>query len=122
MSSVAGGEDDDAEDDIKKKEASTWTKTVREYAEATSIHGIAYIFESGRLSFERLLWLVLVLVLGYLGFVLSKPLLDNFRDNPVLTTVHTSGHPIEKVEFPSITICGQGMVNQVVGECKTIYH
>ena len=92
------------------------TKTVHEYAEATSIHGIAYIFESGRLSFERLLWLILVLVFGFMAFVISMPLLNNFLDNPVLTTVHTSGYPIEKVQFPSITICGQGSVNEVVGE------
>ena len=92
------------------------TKTVHEYAEATSIHGIAYIFESGRLSFERLLWLILVLVFGFMAFIISMPLLNNFLDNPVLTTVHTSGYPIEKVQFPSITICGQGSVNEVVGE------
>ena len=103
-------------DDNNTKPCPVVTKTVHEYAEATSIHGIAYIFESGRLSFERLLWLILVLVFGFMAFVISMPLLNNFLDNPVLTTVHTSGYPIEKVQFPSITICGQGSVNEVVGE------
>ena len=119
-SSISTDEEEEAgagdSDDNNTKTCPVVTKTVHEYAEATSIHGIAYIFESGRLSFERLLWLILVLVFGFMAFIISMPLLNNFLDNPVLTTVHTSGYPIENVQFPSITICGQGSVNEVVGE------
>ena len=119
-SSISTDEEEEAgagdSDDNNTKNCPVVTKTVHEYAEATSIHGIAYIFESGRLSFERLLWLILVLVFGFMAFIISMPLLNNFLDNPVLTTVHTSGYPIENVQFPSITICGQGSVNEVVGE------
>ena len=31
----------------------------------------------------------------------------DWKKNPVLTTIGTTGHPIEKVEFPAITICAQ---------------
>ena len=45
------------------KQKSHWMvfkNTVNEYASSSSAHGIAYIFESGRLPLERLLWKVVV--------------------------------------------------------------
>ena len=45
------------------KQKSHWMvfkDTVQEYASSSSAHGIAYIFESGRLPLERLLWQVVV--------------------------------------------------------------
>ena len=45
------------------KQKSHWRvfkDTVNEYASSSSAHGIAYIFESGRLPLERLLWKVVV--------------------------------------------------------------
>ena len=45
------------------KQKSHWMvfkSTVNEYASSSSAHGIAYIFESGRLPLERLLWKVVV--------------------------------------------------------------
>ena len=38
----------------------TFNKTVREYASASSAHGITYIFEPDRLGLERLLWIFVV--------------------------------------------------------------
>jgi len=31
-----------------------------------------------------------------------------WQDNPVLTTVQTSAYPVSNIEFPAVTICGQG--------------
>ena len=45
------------------KQKSHWMvfkDTVKEYASSSSAHGIAYIFESGRLPLERLLWEIVV--------------------------------------------------------------
>ena len=33
-----------------------------------------------------------------------------WRDDPVMTSVKTTGHQIDKLEFPAITICGLGMI------------
>ena len=57
--------------------------------------------------FERLLW-ICVVSLGF-GFAvaLSISAYIDWKKNPVLTTIGTTGHPIEKVEFPAITICAQ---------------
>ena len=83
------------------------TRTVKDYSESTTIHGISYIFESGITALERLLW-ICVVCFGT-GFAISLAIVAyiNWKDNPVLTTIGTTGHPIEKVEFPAITICAQ---------------
>ena len=38
----------------------------------------------------------------------------SWQDSPVLTTVGTTAHPIYKIDFPAITICSQGLVQQVI--------
>ena len=94
----------------------TAVRTVRQYAGATTIHGIPYILEEGRLACERVLWVLLVL--GSLIFALwfSANIYRTWEDDPVLTSVSTTGFPIQKMEYPSITICAQGAVNEVVGK------
>ena len=82
-------------------------RTAKEYSESTTIHGIGYIFENGLFVFERIVW-ILVVILGLVAAIyLSVTAYLNWKANPVLTTVATTGFPIEKVEFPAITICAQ---------------
>ena len=118
-SSSASAEDDESDSDDNKNSLAV---TAKQYAAATSIHGITYIFEGGRLFLERILWVVLVVLASILAWRLSEPLFENFSQNPVLTTVSTSGYPIENVEFPAITICAQGAVNEIVGENHTLLY
>ena len=44
----------------------------------------------------------------------SYTIYDEWQHNPVLTTIGTTGLPIEKVKFPSITICGQGSSKDIL--------
>jgi hypothetical protein len=37
-----------------------------------------------------------------------------WQANPVLTTVNTTAHPVKLIEFPAVTICGQGMSDDVI--------
>ena len=82
-------------------------KTVQEYSESSTIHGIGYIFQHGIAAIERVLW-IFVVGIG-VGFAIALSILAyiNWKENPVLTSVATTGYPIEKVEFPAITICAQ---------------
>ena len=111
-------------------------KTVDEYAAGTTVHGITYIFHRDRPLIERynlllpastkifpiskvisarLMWVVVVGLAVFFALDLSISAYGNWRSNPVLTTVWTTGHPIEKIPFPSITICAQGSVNEIIG-------
>ena len=39
---------------------------------------------------------------------------ETWQDNPVLTSLHTTGLPISEIDFPAITICGQGSIYEVL--------
>ena len=42
-----------------------------------------------------------------------KQVYQDWQDNPVLTTINTTTKPIRDIDFPAITICGQGTIDQV---------
>ena len=37
-----------------------------------------------------------------------------YKENPVLTSLATTSYPVENISFPAITICGQGLIKEVV--------
>ena len=82
-------------------------KTAKEYSNSTSIHGILYVFENEVFIFERILWVFAVFSGIILATLMSVTAYFDWKNNPVLTTVATTGYPIEKIEFPAITICAQ---------------
>ena len=75
--------------------------TIKEYALSSTIHGIGYIFETNRLIFERLLWIIVLIVAVLIGTLLSIYTYKSWQDDPILTSVGTTGFPIEKIEFPN---------------------
>ena len=89
------------------KKSGSIGKTAKEYSQSTTIHGFAYIGEDGLLILERLLWIFIVCLGIFLSIYMSVSAYVEWKGNPVLTTVATTGFPIEKVEFPAITICAQ---------------
>ena len=38
---------------------------------------------------------------------------DDWVANPTMVTLETTGMPISEVEFPAITVCGQGSIQEV---------
>ena len=102
------------EDANKSPRKGPLNETTLEYSEAATIHGIYYIFERGRCTLERILWIVIVTLALLFAIKLSITAYDNWKSNPVLTSVGTTGYPIEKVKYPSITICPQGSANDIV--------
>ena len=101
-------------EDSPKKNKNPYTKTINEYASVSTAHGIAYIFEDGRCFFERIIWIIVVVLALTFAICMSTTAYKNWKNNPVLTSVRTTGLPIENIEFPAITICTQGSANEVV--------
>ena len=101
------------EDDLKKKKKPCF-KTLKEYSASSTTHGISYVFEDDRLLIERFLWVVVIIIAIYIAASFSIQAYVNWQENPVLTSVGTTGYPIEKVEFPAITICAQGSAKEVI--------
>lgn len=101
-------------EDSPKKIKNPYTKTINEYASVSTAHGIAYIFEDGRCFLERIIWIIVVVLALTFAICMSTTAYKNWKNNPVLTSVRTTGLPIENIEFPAITICTQGSANEVV--------
>ena len=46
---------------------------------------------------------------------------DDWNENPILTSVKTTGLPIKNIQYPTIIICGQGS-NKHVPESALLQH
>ena len=38
----------------------------------------------------------------------------DWRQNPTITVINTTAYPIQNIEFPSITICSQGLAKDIM--------
>ena len=103
---IVGGQDNN------EKYKGAFLKTSEEYASSTTIHGIAYCFALGNWRIDRALWFIIVL--AAIAFAAYTTLVVLEETDPILTAVETAGLPIEDVPFPSITICPQGSVNEII--------
>ena len=97
-----------------KKSKNPYHTTLKQYASVSTAHGISYIFEDGRFFLERIIWAAVVVAALAFAICMSISAFHNWKDNPVLTSVKTTGLPIEKIEFPAITICSQGSANEII--------
>ena len=112
---VAFKMDTDEDDGSEKSNGSRpFSQTVNEYSEAATIHGIFYIFENGRLVLERVFWVIVVIAAIAFATIMSYNAYAGWKANQVLTSVATTGYPIEKIPFPSITICPQGSAGKII--------
>ena len=81
----------------------------QDYAESATIHGISYIGQREQAWPHRLLWLLVVFGGVAVAVHLSTSAYTNWQEDPIITSVRTTALPIEDLEYPAITICGQGM-------------
>ena len=94
--------------DNRFKTSRPLSKTLCEYGNTATTHGIFYIFESGRWILERIFWVIVVIIAILLALNWSWRAYQQWEDEPMLTTIATTGLPIQEIPFPSITICAQG--------------
>ena len=88
---------------------------INEYSGYSTIQGIVYIFQTDQSLAGRLVWISNVASMILLGGYWSLQSYADWQNNPVLTTVATTAFPITAIEFPAVTICGQGMSDDVIG-------
>ena len=84
--------------------------TLCEFANVTTIHGVAYIFDSTIKALDNLLWFVSVCLGTGLAIHMSLDAWKTWKESPVLTSVRSTGLPLQNVDFPAITICSQGLI------------
>ena len=84
--------------------------TLHEFAESTTIHGIAYVFDRAIKGLDNILWLLVVCFGAGVAIYMSLDAWNTWKDAPVLTSVSSTGLPLRNIEFPAITICSQGLI------------
>ena len=84
--------------------------TLHEFAESTTIHGIAYVFDRAIKGLDNILWLLVVCFGAGVAVYMSLDAWNTWKDAPVLTSVSSTGLPLRNIEFPAITICSQGLI------------
>ena len=98
----------------KSKIEKPYFRSLKEYSGASSIHGLAYLFEDRLIFYEKGLWLLTVFFATLFAILSSLSTYRNWKDDPILTSVETTAYSVQKVPFPSITICPQGAANDIV--------
>ena len=74
---------------------------LREYLEVSTIHGLNHVASTTKLV--RVAWVIIVFLCFSLAGALIWQSIDNWKQNPVGTTIST--HPIEEITFPKIYVC-----------------
>ena len=83
--------------------------SISAFSEYATIQGIVYIFASNRTVVQLYYWSITVVLLMILGIYWSAGLFLEWKVKPVLTTIQSTGYPINDIEFPSITFCSKGI-------------
>ena len=83
-------------------------KMTKDYASQSSIHGIGYIFDHKLGTWERVLWLMVVIAFLILATHLTLDTWTQWQEEQVVTTLKNTAKPVAEVPFPAVTICGTG--------------
>ena len=92
----------------KSKKRTRVKESIADYAENSTTHGISYVFERDVHYWSRLAWLITVIALVTLAIVMITSLYNAWMSSPITTTVDDPAVPIDKIDYPAITICGVG--------------
>jgi hypothetical protein len=68
-----------------------------DYTEYSTIQGLIYIFFSYQTILGRIFWSLILILMFTLGVIWCKQAYDNWKQNPVLTTITTTAFPSDEV-------------------------
>ena len=98
----------------KSEKTKTIIQDVKEFSSVTTVHGITYLASSDHSFCARLFW-ILTVALAAIGTSYQVVSIWNlWGSSPVITTLETISYPIDKIEFPAVTLCPQGAVSEVM--------
>ncbi len=92
-----------------------------DFSENSTTHGVYYAFERDVKSVSHVFWVLICLGLCTLAIYFITVQFIEWRKNPVLTTVSTTGYPVSKLDFPAVTLCSLGLVNTIMDNAYLYY-
>ena len=102
--------DSDSDSDVegtKCLKLNGFLKTSTDFANTTTLNGVSYIVEIAGNPITKVFWAIMVLTFSTIGIIWSYQAYTAWVDDPILTTIATTGLPVQDIKFPAITICGQ---------------
>ena len=97
---------------------STFRSELSAFFATSTIHGFVYFSEYNKLS--RLLWLAIVASSFALGGLIIRDVWQEWLDNPVLTTIESVSYPVQNLDFPTVTICGDSRLDHGAFEANVL--
>ena len=89
-------------------------KTIQEYSEVSTVHGVNYILSKSLPLPDRLLWTFVTAVALAIGSYWSLTAYDNWQENLVTTSLKDAAMPVTSLNFPGVTICTSGLNMEAV--------
>ena len=87
---------------------------IKSFSEYSSIQGLLYICQEKQTTFGKIFWSFIVVSMMTLGIYWSVQSYQSWQDQQVITTVKTTAFKVTNIEFPAITICGQGLNEDII--------
>jgi hypothetical protein len=80
-----------------------------QYCKSSTIHGFQYLTKREDTSWpDRLIWaLILMISISICAFLLND-LNEDWKRNPVVTTIESTSLPLGEIPYPAVTICPAG--------------
>ena len=96
------------------------SKTLHEYSEISTIHGVGYVLSKSLPRSDRLLWALLVLIGLGLASYWSVASYNSWQEELTITTLKDAAMPVERLPFPAVTICSSGLDMEAVKKALMI--
>lgn len=88
---------------------SPFVQTASDYSEAATVHGVSYIFKKDAPWLDRILWTIVFLTALVMAVWLSIASYNHWQTNLVTTNLARTTKSVTDLEFPSVTVCNQGL-------------
>ena len=75
--------------------------------------GLIYVYMRDQERGGKIFWIIVIFMLLLLGAYWTASIYKNWQEQPVVTTLTTNALPITEIEFPSVTVCGQGFNSEI---------
>ena len=90
------------------------SKTLHEYSEISTVHGVWYVLSKSLPRSHRFLWALLVLIGLGLASYWSVASYNSWQEELTITTLKDAAMPVERLPFPAVTICSSGLDMEAV--------
>ena len=84
-------------------------RSLEEYANHSTVHGISYIFDKSIGIVERVFWLILVIGSLCMVLFMINSTYNSWQKDKVMTTLQSTTKHVSDLGFPSVTICADGL-------------